>query len=175
MYHVSENPQIKVFEPLPAPNPEAGVEGKAVWAIDEFHLVNYLLPRDCPRITYGVSASTSAEDLKRFFREGQKERRVIIVEDAWLERIKNTTLHLYQFDPSNFQMIDEGAGYYISRQTVIPVSCEPVSNLIDEILKRRAIFETLPNLWEKIDEVAKSTLEFSIIRKRNALPRERSL
>jgi len=58
------------------------VEGKAVWAIDEFHLVNYLLPRDCPKITYGVFRPTSPEDLKRFFGEGQQERRVIIVEDS---------------------------------------------------------------------------------------------
>lgn len=50
LFHVSEDSGIEVFEPRPAalfPN-----LGPVVWAVAESHLVNYLLPRECPRVTF---------------------------------------------------------------------------------------------------------------------------
>lgn len=163
---------IKIFKPLPVPNSDAGVTGNAVWALDETHLVNYLLPRDCPRITYALSSRTSDLDRFKFFSTGEDNKRMIIVEDTWLEKIQNTVLYVYEFNVTNSKQIDAGAGYYISRNTEKFISCQKIENLIEELKKRNVILKSLPNLWDKIDEVAQSSLEFSIIRKRNATPRK---
>ena len=58
LFHVSEESRIKVFNPRPVPSPDAGVAGEAVWAVDEVHLPNYLLPRDCPRVTFAANERT---------------------------------------------------------------------------------------------------------------------
>ena len=67
LFHVSEEPDIRVFEPrLPTRrdlDPEIGL----VWAIDEARLPNFLTPRDCPRVTYHVGEQTTEEDRKTFF------------------------------------------------------------------------------------------------------------
>ncbi len=34
-----------------------------VWAVDRFHLHNYLLPRDCPRVTYYTAPTSAPEDI----------------------------------------------------------------------------------------------------------------
>ncbi len=48
LFHVSEESGIKRFEPRAL---EGG--GKpVVWAIDDARLRNYLVPRDCPRVTF---------------------------------------------------------------------------------------------------------------------------
>ena len=44
VYHVSEEPGIELFEPRPI-----DASGDSfVWAIDDEHLRNYLVPRECP-------------------------------------------------------------------------------------------------------------------------------
>ena len=67
LYHISEEAGIEVFVPRPVKNQSCGVEGNAVWAIDEEHLANYLLPRDCPRVTYFIDAKTTMADVAKFF------------------------------------------------------------------------------------------------------------
>ena len=54
-YHVSEESNIAVFEPRLPPSPDSGVQGEVVWAIDQEHLPNYLLPRDCPRSDFQLA------------------------------------------------------------------------------------------------------------------------
>jgi hypothetical protein len=58
LFHVSEDRGIDVFEPR-------GADGKDafVWAIDGERLRNYLLPRECPRVTYYADAASSAVDV----------------------------------------------------------------------------------------------------------------
>lgn len=171
LFHVSENPAIDIFSPRPAPNEDAGVTGSAVWAIDEKHLANYLLPRNCPRIAYGISESTSQSDKNRFFPKYKDNQRTILVEQCWLEAIRNATLFLYEFNSTNFQLVDQGAGYYISREIETPISCHKIKNLITEMKIRDVQLGYVPNLWDMIEQVSQSTLEFSIIRKRNAQPK----
>lgn len=154
IFHVSENPGIEVFHPRPPPNPEAGVTGHCVWAVDEEHLCNYLLPRDCPRVTFAGPSG-----------------RVVAVENAWLERIKACRLFVYELPAASFQCIDKGAGYFISRSSVTPIGSFEVRDLISKISDLNVEFRTLERLWELRDEVSSSGLEFSIIRFRNAQPR----
>ena len=47
LFHVSEEFGIDRFEPRPSEY----VSGFVVWAIDTDRLRNYLLPRECPRVT----------------------------------------------------------------------------------------------------------------------------
>lgn len=51
LYHASERPSIVRFEPRPV-RAESGLTEEVVWAIDDEHLQNYLLPRECPRVTF---------------------------------------------------------------------------------------------------------------------------
>jgi hypothetical protein len=58
VFHVSEEPDIEVFEPR-----KAATRGeRVVWAIDGDHLRNDLAPRDCPRVTYSVGPGTTVAD-----------------------------------------------------------------------------------------------------------------
>ena len=61
LFHVSEELGIERFEPRPSPSADEPV----VWAIDADRLRNYLLPRDCPRVTYYAGRATAAADVER--------------------------------------------------------------------------------------------------------------
>ena len=169
IFHVSEESDIAVFEPRAVPSPDTGVTGNAVWAVDEAHLANYLLPRDCPRVTYGRGEKTTKEDAAKFVPANAK--RVVIVESAWLERIDNCTLYLYELPSEKFDCVDEGAGYFISRTSITPLAKTKLTNLREALAARGAEVRVEDSLWPAIDAVAASSLEFSIIRKRNAQPR----
>ena len=49
LFHVSEDPDIVVFEPRMPPSGGAGIGAPVVWTIDEKHLVDDLFPRECPQ------------------------------------------------------------------------------------------------------------------------------
>ena len=104
LYHVSEEPDIQEF--VPRRSEEAG--DVVVWAIDEAHLRNYLVPRDCPRVTYA---------------------------------------------------------------TGVPSRVSVVGDPIQQLASLRVDLRVLPTLWPLHDEVTASSMEFSIIRMRNARPR----
>lgn len=153
LYHVSENPNIKEFIPLPPPNKDAGVEGNAVWAITDYELVNYFLPRDCPRVCYRTN----------------NNEKVIAIEDGWIERINKATLFLYIFDPSKFIEVDPIAGYWISRDVVMPKSIIKMDNLLERLSEKAVTIKVLKHLHEEKDYVTKNYNHFSIIRFRNAI------
>ena len=56
LFHVSDVSGIQVFEPRMSRTGEA-----LVWAIEESKLANYLLPRDCPRVTFYAKPDTTKE------------------------------------------------------------------------------------------------------------------
>lgn len=168
LFHVSEEAGIARFEPRPPPSTDSGVKGDCVWAVDEDHLVNYLLPRDCPRITYGRGPGTTDEDAARFLTGA---RRVVAFEAAWLQRVLSCPLRIYEFPTASFDVALAGAGYWISRETVIPIGERLRTNLVEALIEAGAEVRILQDFWPLSDAVAASSLEFSIIRKRNALPR----
>lgn len=159
-----------MFEPRPVPSPKSGVTGDAVWAVDEPHLPNFLLPRDCPRVTYGVGPHTTVEDGARFFLHSTA-RRVVAVESRWAPAILACNLWLYEMAAESFELALEEAGYYISRVTVVPARVTPVNDLIGEMLKHDVELRFVPDLWPLSDAVVESTLEFSNIRMKNAASR----
>jgi hypothetical protein len=67
LFHVSEQHGIELFEPRWSEN--AGK--KVLWAIDADHLRNYLVPRECPRVTYYAGPQTTTADVERFLGKSQ--------------------------------------------------------------------------------------------------------
>ena len=128
LFHVSEESGIELFEPRPSPSFFAEITGDVVFAIEDRLLHNYLLPRDCPRVTYYQTENTTAADKEKFFGESAAEF-IIIVESGWYERIKNTTLYCYELPGDGFMALDECAGYHISYQAAVPVNIRVVTDI----------------------------------------------
>ncbi len=166
LYHFSEEPDISKFEPRSS---HGGDErSPLVWAIDEEHSVNYLFPRDCPRVIFSRSERMSEEDEVRFF-SNTYAKTIIAVENAWVERINRTTLYRYIFQDESFELLDEIAGYYVSKQTIVPLRVEPVVHLLEEVVSRQVELRFTPSLYPLRDSILNSTIDdFSIIRFRNA-------
>jgi hypothetical protein len=170
LYHVSEEDGIAVFEPRLPPSTDSGVQGQVVWAIDEEYLPNYLLPRDCPRVTFGVSGHSTSEDRGAYF-GGSVGRRVVAIESAWLQKIRMCRLFVYEMPRQDFQLADRSAGYWAARKPVVPIGVTEVLDCVAEIQKRGVEIRICDELWPLHDAVVCSTLDYSIIRMRNARPR----
>lgn len=166
LFHFSENPSIKVFEPLA--NKNFKDLPPAVWAIDEKHSVNYFFPRDCPRVIFSKSNNISEKDAQLFF-SATKANTIIAVESAWLETIRQTTIYKYTFPADRFTLFDETAGYYISYSAIKPIAMEPVDDLLGKISSKSIELRVTPSLYPLRDAIVSSTIDdFSIIRFRNA-------
>jgi hypothetical protein len=163
LYHVSEQPGIELFEPRWSEQSNRNL----VWAIDADHLRNYLVPRECPRVTYYAGPQTARADVERFLGTSQA---VVAIESGWFEQLRACRLYCYHLPPDTFECIDTCAGYFVSSHPVVPVRVEVLDDLILELLKRRVELRLVPNLWPLRDAVIASTLQFSIIRMRNAQP-----
>ncbi len=168
LFHISEEPGINIFEPRPLPSHFDNINGDVVFAISDRLLHNYLLPRDCPRVTYYATEKTTDADRDRFIGNSAAGN-IVIVESAWYRRIKETVLYNYEFPQDNFMLVDECAGYYVSYKPVIPLSVTPVNDIMAELLSRNIELRFTPSLIKLADAVSKSSLNFSIIRMRNAL------
>lgn len=168
LFHVSEAAGIGRFEPRPVPSPDAGVAGEAVWAVAESHLVNYLLPRDCPRICFRAGPQTTTADARAFL---QGAERVVAFEAGWLERVRTTPLAIYDMPADTFEEALPEAGYWISRTAVTPGGLTTVHDGLAALLAAGAEVRVLQDFWALRDAVVASSLQFSIIRTRNAQPR----
>jgi hypothetical protein len=170
LYHISDAPEIARFDPRPAP-PTSGQLGSMVWAIDRAHLHNYLLPRDCPRVTFYAKPASTAADIERLML-GTSARSVVAIESGWLPRVLSASLYCYDLPSDTFTLLDAGAGYHISREPVTPRAVTLIDDLLRALLAHDVELRVMPSLWKLHDAVARSTLQFSIIRMRNARPRE---
>ena len=165
LFHVSEESGIERFEPRA---PEGGGR-PAVWAIDARRLRNYLLPRECPRVTYYAGSKTTAADVERFLGASPA---VVAIESGWLGRLRACRLYCYHLPPETFECIDECAGYFVSRVPVAPARVEVFDDPMAELLRRGVELRFVPSLWPLHDAVAASSLQFSLIRMRNARSRD---
>jgi hypothetical protein len=173
LYHISDRPDIARFDPRPAPYQASGLqpEGEMVWAVDGDHLQNYLLPRDCPRVTFYALPTSTPEDVERLM-AGTAARYVIAIETGWLPEVLRTTLYRYDFAPDPFVLQNADAGYYISREPIVPIAVTPIPDLLTALLEYDVELRIMPSLWGLRDRVVAATLQFSIIRWRNARPRD---
>lgn len=161
LFHISEESGIQRFEPRASSYADEPV----VWAIDARRLRNYLLPRECPRVTYYAGHHTTQQDVERFL--GSSEA-VVAVECGWLERLRSCRLYCYHLPQETFECFDECAGYFVSRVPVVPIQVDVVDDPMAELLRRGVELRFLPSLWHLRDSVVASSLQFSVIRMRNA-------
>jgi hypothetical protein len=169
MFHVSEEPDIAQFVPRIPLRDDFDRSKGLVWAIGEHRLPNYLAPRDCPRVLYHAIPSTTRTDVDRFF-SSSSLRSCIAIEHAWFERMAKVTLYLYELSTANFYAPVQGGGY-VSEQTERPIAKIRIDHVFDELFRRNVEVRILDNLWELGDAVQQSTLDWSLIRMRNAQPR----
>ena len=163
LFHVSEEPAIKLFEPRPSKY----VPDPVVWAIDEARLHNYLMPRDCPRVTYYAGSETSSADVEQFLGSSSA---VVALESAWFSRLRACRLYCYELPTETFECFDECAGYFVSRASVVPKGVTIIDDVIGELLRIGVELRFVTGLWPLRDAVASSTLQFSFIRMQNAQP-----
>ncbi|ONI86694.1 hypothetical protein ALI22I_24015 [Saccharothrix sp. ALI-22-I] len=162
--HFSEDPTITRFEPHVAAT--ARQPGAYVWAVDHGRSPDYWFPRQCPRAMTWVEPTTSAED-----RAWLGAERVHAIEFGWLRRMQTTRLYAYRFDAGAFRPIGDPPNAHVATEPVEPLGePEPVGDLL--ALHEEAGIEVrlMTNLWPFWRRVVGSTLGFSGIRLRNAVP-----
>ena len=91
-----------------------------------------------------------------------------MVEQAWLARILTATLYVYELPAADFELADEIAGYYVCRAAVAPIATHAVDDIFGEMAHRNCELRFVPNLLPIRDNVLNSTLDYSLIRMRNA-------
>jgi hypothetical protein len=155
LWHVSEEPAIRRFEPR---------EGK-VWAIGTRLLPLYWFPRECPRATFWGDSRTSDHDVERFL-GGDRSRRVHVVEPAWVEPLRTTHVVAYRMPEQTF--VENEDRFWISREPVEPLELVELGDLVGRHRDAGIELRTEANLLRFWDEVIASTLGFSGIRLRNA-------
>jgi hypothetical protein len=168
LFHVSEEPKIKIFYPRFSPGHLEVIQSEVVFALSGKMLHNYLLPRDCPRVCFYSAPNTQPSDIEKWMAPGNADF-VIAVENKWFQAIQRTTLFIYEMPGQNFTLLDECAGYYISTLPVEPLSVRPIYNILEELLKRNIELRFVPSLQNLAKEVSSSSLNFSLIRMRNSI------
>lgn len=164
LYHFSEEPDIARFEPRIAPS--SALQEPVVWAISDWYQVTYFFPRDCPRACFWPGEHTTAADLTLM---GETSARMVIcVEAAWLDRIRTTTLYRYTMPEETFRIREEGGRVYTSNDAVVPLTVEPMPDLLQAIADADVELRITPSLVDIWRRVIGSTLEFSGTRLRNA-------
>ncbi|SDX04689.1 DUF6886 family protein [Paenibacillus sp. CF384] len=166
LFHFSEDDSIGIFEPKVKQNrPEFPA---VVWAIDEEHEFTYYFPRDCPRIVCRRDETTTTQHLDLFFNHSIANT-IVTVESDWYTRISKQTLYRYCFDDEGFELIDETAGYYISRQVVHPISVDQYDNLLERLLLKGVELRFTTNLYPLREAILASDFKgFGIHRFNNA-------
>lgn len=168
LYHFSEDSGVTRFEPHIAPTSQIRDEA-LVWAIDGWHAPMYYTPRDCPRACFWASETTTAEDVERWL-HGLTPRFVMVIESAWLQRLRETTLYRYVLPDATFRSMGHDGGHWTSREPVEPLAVEPVGDLLVAIAAADVELRVTPRLGPMWREVwQKTTLAFSGTRLRNAL------
>ena len=87
-------------------------------------------------------------------------------------RLRSCELFRYEFEPTGFELRDKAAGYWVSAISQVPVGVQVVPNLDEAIEQADGRLLPQESLWPMIDRMVGSSLRFSIIRARNALPRD---
>ncbi|MBP3967326.1 DUF6886 family protein [Paenibacillus lignilyticus] len=164
LYHFSEEPDIKIFEPRTI---YKQTDAK-VWTIDEYHAPHYYFPRECPRVCVWPKEDTIEVDHEKFFGMS-KTNRLVAIESGWYDRLRKGHVYKYTFDADGFELNEPNAGYYISTRTVVPVDVEIIDDLISAIIEEGIELRVTPSLLPLKERILASTVNFSMIRMRNAV------
>lgn len=165
LYHYSEDPTIKLFEPRPSVHAEGPTAGKQlVWAIDERHSPVYYFPRNCPRVMlWPVEGSTQA-DIDLWM--NSDARMVAHIESAWADRFAACVLYRYTFDGADFENLHDH-GVHVNPAPVEPIAVEPVGDLGSALEAENVELRAVESL-QPLADAWFSTLHFSGVRLKNA-------
>jgi hypothetical protein len=163
LWHVSEDPAIDVFHPHHSELHT--LDEPLVWAVGSDYAWLYWFPRDCPRACFNAKEDTTDEDVDRWL-DGDRTRRVSVIESAWLERFRSARVYAYRLPPDSFEPWDK---FFISRQTVVPLEVVELGDLLARHADSGNELRIAPSLYPLWDEVIETTLDFSGIRLRNAV------
>jgi hypothetical protein len=158
LWHFSEDPALGRFVPR---------DGK-VWAIDERHGWLYWFPRDCPRACFWAVDSTTEDDVERWL-DGDRARRVAVVECTWLERLRTVRLYAYRMPREPFDAVADDR-FYIASTTVDALERVEVGDLLTRHAAAGIELRIAPALYPLWDNVIETSLDYSGIRLRNATP-----
>jgi hypothetical protein len=163
LWHVSEDPTIRRFEPNRAPT--SALDELLVWAVDTRYWWLYWFPRDCPRACFNTKEDTTDEDVERWL-DGDRTRRASVIESGWLERFRAARVYAYRLPPETFEPCDK---FFVSRETVEPLELVELGDLLARHADEGVELRIAPSLYPLWDEVIETTLDFSGIRLRNAV------
>jgi Family of unknown function (DUF6886) len=156
LWHFSEDPSLGRFVPR---------DGR-VWAIDEAHSWLYWFPRDCPRACFWAVDATTDDDVEHWL-DGDRTRRVAVIESAWLGRVRSVALYAYRMPPEPFDVVEDGR-FYIASTTVDALERVEVGDVLARHAAAGVELRIAPALYPLWDKVVASTLDYSGIRLRNA-------
>jgi Family of unknown function (DUF6886) len=162
LWHLSEDPAIDVF--VPHHKELHAADEPLVWAVDTPHQWLYWFPRDCPRATWCAGEGTTDEDVERWL-DGERERRVAVIEAGWLERMRTVDLYAYRLPPATFEPWDK---FFVSRETVVPLELVDLGDLLARHAAAGNELRIAPALYPLWHRVVETTLDYSGIRLRNA-------
>lgn len=164
--HFSEDPTITRFDPHVART--ARVAEAHVWAVDADRCPDYWFPRQCPRAMAWSAPGTTAADRDRIIGPGGGER-VHAIEYGWLDAMRSTVVYAYRLPAEHFTAHGDSA--HVATVAVLPLGpAEPVGDLLALHESAGIQLRVLPRLHGFWDAVVASSLAFSGIRLRNALP-----
>lgn len=167
LFHFSEDGTISRIEPRVRPSDPN--KPPVVWAIDAEHAPHYFFPRDCPRVCFWPNPASTPDDVARFLGL-TAARKVIAIETSWLDRVRRCRLFVYRLPGEIFVPEDASAGYYVSNVAVTPLSVEPVGDLLERLAESGVELRITPSLGPLRRTLVTATLDFSMIRLRNAIP-----
>ena len=165
LWHVSEDPAIEVF--VPHHQPLHALDEPLVWAVDTWHMPLYWFPRDCPRACWWARDDTTDDDVGRWL-DGDRARRVSVIESVWLVRMRTVRLYAYRLPDESFVPWDR---FFVSRETVAPLELVELGDLLARHADAGIELRIAPALYPLWDTVIRTTLEYSGIRLRNAVHR----
>lgn len=154
LFHVSHEGPLARLDPRPSPVASSQAGRPLVWAVDEEHLPQYLLPRDCPRVCWPGAG-----------------HRVLAIEEGWADRLDEAPLLVHRLDPAGFTVLDRNAGYWTSAAPVDVLDVEEVTDVRAALAARGAELQLVDDLWPLVDRVVLGGGDFSCIRMREARPR----
>jgi hypothetical protein len=161
LFHFSDDDNIDVFMPRPAPRPVPGFDGPLVWAIDDWHQAMYLFPRDCPRIFVWPVETTTPEYVTAY-QKMTSCRMVAHIEFDWLDRLAQTAIYRYELDPDGFVSLGD-AGMWVSSAPSMPINVERIHNLEQALTDAGVELRVLPSL-KTLEPLWETSLHVSGIR-----------
>ena len=171
LFHVSEEPEIPVFVPRTPERKDLDPNIPLVWALCERTLPNFLTPRDAPRVCFHAHENTPPELVEQLFSDPEHPH-VVAVEHGWMDRMRDTTLYIYEFSGEGFRLQDEAAGYYVATTAQTPIARHVVRDCVKALAEMQVELRAVDNLWPLCRRIQAygNQLHWSMCRMRNALP-----